>query len=50
MKKLQKKKIGTFRPKIGICASKYFKVLGKFAKYDLVPSQPLNWKDLKNKL
>ena len=26
---------------------KYFKVLGKFAKYDLAPNQPLNWKDLK---
>ncbi len=45
--KITEKKIGTFRPKIGICASKYFKVLGKFAKYDLVPNQPLNWKDLK---
>lgn len=39
--------INTFRPKIGICASEFFKVLGKVAKYDLAIDQPLQWKHLR---
>ncbi len=45
--KITKKNIDTYRPKIGICASEYFEVLGKVAKYDLTANQPLHWQDLK---
>lgn len=45
--KINKENISTFRPKIGICASNYFKVMGKLAKYDLEENKPLFWQDLK---
>jgi pseudaminic acid synthase len=39
--KITNKNIDTLRPKIGICASKYFEVLGKKAKKNINPGTPL---------
>ena len=45
--KISSKNINTFRPKIGICASEYFNILGKHAKKNLPPNKPLYWSNLK---
>ena len=45
--KINSQNINTFRPKIGICASKYFNIIGKYAKKDLSPNKPLYWSDIK---
>tara|TARA_B100001057_G_scaffold234218_1_gene234541 strand:- start:23528 stop:24568 length:1041 start_codon:yes stop_codon:yes gene_type:complete len=45
--KITEKNINTFRPKVGICASSYFDVLGKVVKYDLKSNEPLHWQYLK---
>ena len=33
--------IETYRPKIGICASKYFKILGKRSKKNIKANEPI---------
>ena len=33
--------IDTLRPKIGICASKYFKIINKKSRKDILPGQPI---------
>ncbi len=45
--KISLNNINTFRPKIGICASEYFNVIGKYAKKNLSPNNPLYWSNLK---
>lgn len=45
--KFSEKNIETFRPKIGICASKYFKILGKKAKCNIKAYTPLFEKHLR---
>ena len=45
--KINSKNINTFRPKIGICASEYFNVIGKYAKKNLLPNKPLYWSNIK---
>tara|TARA_B100002051_G_C16626909_1_gene581214 strand:- start:448 stop:1119 length:672 start_codon:yes stop_codon:yes gene_type:complete len=42
--RIAKNNIDTLRPKIGICASKYFEVLGRKIKKDLTKNTPLKWK------
>ena len=39
--KLTEKNIGNFRPKVGICASNYFKVLGRTAKKKIKNGSPI---------
>ncbi len=39
--KLSEKNIGAFRPKVGICSSKYFKILGKRAKKRIKIGTPI---------
>ena len=39
--KISKENIETLRPKIGICASKYFRILGKKLKKDIKKNTPL---------
>ena len=39
--KINSKNINTFRPKIGICASQYFKVLGKRTKKNIKANEPI---------
>lgn len=45
--KISSKNIDTFRPKIGLPASDYFKIIGKKAKFDLNPLAPLKKNHLK---
>ena len=45
--KINSKNINTFRPKIGICASEYFNVIGKHAKKNLSPNKALYWSNIK---
>jgi pseudaminic acid synthase len=40
------KNIETLRPKIGICASQFFKILGKKAKHNILAGQPLYNKNI----
>jgi len=44
--KLYKENIETFRPKIGICASKYFEVIGKKVNKNLKQGDPIFNKDI----
>ena len=39
--KITKDKINTLRPKIGICASHYFKVLGKRTRKNIKANEPI---------
>tara|TARA_B100000579_G_scaffold287073_1_gene238040 strand:+ start:7734 stop:8774 length:1041 start_codon:yes stop_codon:yes gene_type:complete len=39
--KITKKNIGTFRPKIGLGAENYFKILGKIAKKNILKFEPI---------
>ena len=39
--KLSEKNISTFRPKIGLCSSKYFKILGKKVKKKIKAGSPI---------
>lgn len=39
--KLSSKNISTFRPKIGLSAKFFFKILGKIAKKDIAPNTPI---------
>ena len=39
--KISVKNIDTFRPKIGICASKYFEILNRKAKKEILPGKPI---------
>ena len=38
---ITKKNIDTYRPKVGICASKYFKIIGKKAKKSIKEGSPI---------
>ena len=44
--KITKDNIDTFRPNIGICASDYFKILGKRLKKEKKPGQPIFKSDI----
>ena len=44
---ITKKNINTLRPKIGICASNYFKILNKVAKTEIKKNEPIFFKSLK---
>ncbi len=44
--KIQKEDLITFRPKIGICASSFNKVIGKKSKKNILKLQPIYRKDL----
>jgi len=44
---ITKDKINTLRPKIGICASKFFKILNKKAKKNLKKNEPIYYSDIK---
>jgi len=43
---ITKKNIETFRPKVGICASKYFKILGKKARKNIKEGSPIKMRML----
>jgi len=43
---INKDNIETFRPKIGVCASKYFEIIGKKAKKNIKKNSPIFFKDL----
>ena len=45
--KITKEKINTLRPKIGICASKFFDILNKKAAKDIKKNEPIFFTDLK---
>ena len=45
--KFSKKNIANFRPKIGICASKFFEILNKKTKKNIKKNEPLYYSDLK---
>ena len=40
--KISKNNIDTLRPYLGICASKYFKIIGRKVKKDIKPGTPIN--------
>ena len=44
--RITKDNIDTFRPNIGICASDYFKILGKRLKKEMKPGQPIFKSDI----
>jgi pseudaminic acid synthase len=44
--KITKKNIDTFRPRIGICASKYFEVINRKTKRLIKKNKPIFYKDL----
>ena len=44
---ITKDNIDTLRPKIGICASNYFNILNKVAKYEIKKNEPIFFKYLK---
>ncbi len=41
--KFSKKNIGTFRPKVGLCSSKFYKVLGKKTKKKIKSGTPIKY-------
>jgi len=45
--KISINKIDTFRPSIGICASKFFKILNKKAKRNIKKNEPIFYSDIK---
>ena len=45
--KFTKKNVSCFRPNLGLCASKYFNILGKKSKYNLNLNTPLLKKHVK---
>ena len=44
---ISKKKIISLRPKIGICSSKYYEIIGKKLKKNIKKNDPIYFKDLK---
>ena len=44
---ITKENINTLRPKIGICASNYFKIINKMAKSEIKKNEPIFFKNLK---